>query len=117
MTPELRQSIVHARTTNYTTIMAATIFAFAIIGGVLHLGDGSYSAPLMVLTITVTGFGVLAGGAALDDLANLQGDMTDEFKASGYGVGVAARDFAKLKMVSTVLIGLTGLASVLAILL
>ena len=65
MSPELRQSIVHARTTNYTTIMSATIFAFAIIGGVLHLGDGAYSAPLMVLTLVVTAFGILAGGAAL----------------------------------------------------
>lgn len=117
MSPELRQSIVHARTANYTFIMAAAIFAFAIIGGVLHLGDGAYSAPLMVLTLTVTAFGILAGGAALDDLVNLQGDMTDAFAATGYGVGVAARDFGKLKLASTVLIGLTGLATVLAILL
>ena len=117
MAPELRQSIVHARTGNYTTIMAVSILAFAIIGGVLHLGDGAYSAPLMVLTLTVTAFGILAGGSALDDLANLQGDMTDDIKATGYGVGVAARDFAKLKMASSVLLGLTGLATVLAILL
>jgi hypothetical protein len=97
--------------------MTATILVFAIIGGVLHLGDGAYSAPLMVLTLTVTVFGVLAGGVALDDLANLKSDMTDEIRATGYGKGIEARDFGKLKMISSTLIGLTGLASVLAILL
>lgn len=117
MSPEMRQSIVHARTTNYTLIMSATIFAFAIIGGVLHLGDGAYSAPLMVLTLTVSAFGILAGGAALDDLAELQKDMSDEIRETAYGKGVQARDFGKLKMASSALIGLTGLASVLAILL
>ena len=115
MSPELRQSIAHSRAGNYITIIAATIIAFAIMGGVLHLGSGAYSASLMVLTLTVTAFGVLAGGAALDDLENLKSDMTDEIKATGYGAGIQSRDIGKLKMISSSLIGLTGLATVLAI--
>ncbi len=117
MTPELRQTIVHARTAEYSGIMRTVIFAFAVIGGVLHFGPGDYSAPLMVLSITVTAYGVLAGGAALDDVHNLKADMSDEFQATGYGAGVMARDILRLKLASNVLVGLTGLASVLAILL
>lgn len=117
MSPEMRQSIAHSRTTHYISIMSATLIIFAIIGGVLHLGDGAYSAPLMVLTLAITAFGVLAGGVALDDLANLKSDMSDDIRATEYGKGVDGRDFAKLKMISSALIGLTGLASVLAILL
>ena len=117
MTPEMRQSIVHSRTSYYNTTMAITIVTFALIGGAIHLGDGSYSAPLMVLTLMVTAYGILAGGTALDDVNNLSKDMSDEIKATNYGAGVQARDISKLKMISSALVGLTGLASVLAILL
>ena len=117
MSPEIRQTIVHARTGDYLSIMRTAIFAFAVIAGVLHFGSGTYSAPLMVLTLTVTAYGVLAGGTALDDINNLKSDMTEETKATAYGAGVMERDIPKLKMVSSVLIGLTGLATVLAILL
>ena len=115
MSPELRQTIVHARTAEYSGIMRTVIFAFAVIGAALHFGPGDYSAPLMVLTLTVTAYGVLAGGSALDDIHALKSDMTDDFKATTYGVGVLARDILKLKLASSVMLGLTGLAVVLAI--
>ncbi len=116
MTPEIRQSIVHARSSDYLATMRTVLFAFAVIGGVLHLGSGEYSAPLMVLTLTVTAYGILGGGTALDDLHNLKSDMTDETKATAYGTGVMARDILRLKLISSVLLGLTGLATVMAIL-
>ncbi len=116
MTPELRQTIVHARTTEYSNIMRTTLFTFLGIAAVLHLGPDTLSLPLLLLTITITAFGALAGGTALDDINNLKEDMTPEFGETVYGRGVAARDIPKLKLMSAVLIALTGLALILAIL-
>lgn len=116
MTPDQRQAIVHARTADYNNIMRTTLFAFFGIGAVLHLGDGSYSAPLLVLSIVITAYGVLAGGTALDDLNALKGDLDDETSGTNYGTGVAGRDIAMLKNISTGCVAITGLACVLAIL-
>ncbi len=116
MTPELRQSIVKARTADYVNIMRTTLFTFLGIGAVLHLGNDDYSAPLMVLSIVITAYGVLAGGVALDDLNNLKGDVDDETAGTSYGSGVASRDILMLKNISSGCVALTGLACVLAIL-
>ena len=114
MTPEHRQQIVHARTADYAIIMRTTLFAFLGIGAVLHFGDG-FSLPLLVLTLVVTAYGVLAGSTALDDINNLKADMTEEFSATGYGSGVAKRDVLMLKTISAGCVGLVGLACVLGI--
>jgi hypothetical protein len=116
MTPELRQSIVNSRTGDYVNVMRTTMFTLLGIGAALHFGAGEYSAPLMMLAVTATAYGVLAGGVALDDLENLKGDMDEALSATSYGGGVAARNIPMLKMISTALIGLTGLATILAIL-
>ena len=81
----------------------------------MHFGADSFSLPLLMLTLAVAAFGILAGNACLDDLQKLQGDMTDEFEATEYGQGVLARDFGAFKMASTAIIGLLALANVLAI--
>lgn len=116
MTPELRQSIVHSRSGDYVNIMRTTIFTFLGIGAALHFGAGDYSAPLLMLAITVTAYGILAGGVALDDLENLKRDMDDSFATTSYGGGVGARNIPMLKMISSALVGLTGLATILAVL-
>lgn len=116
MTPEMRQSIVHARTGEYSNIMRTTVFTFLGIAAVLHLGPDTLSLPLLLLTVITTAFGVLAGGTALDDINNLKADMTPEFEETSYGMGVASRDVPSLKLISSLLIGLTGLAMILAIL-
>lgn len=116
MTPEQRQAIVHARTADYNNIMRTTLFTFLGIGAVLHLGADIYSAPLLVLSIVTTAYGVLAGGTALDDINNLKADMSDETAATGYGTGVMARDILMLKNISAGCVGLIGLACVLAVL-
>ena len=116
MTPDQRQKIVHARTTDYNNVMRTTLFTFLGIGAVLHLGDGAYSAPLMVLSIVITAYGVLAGGTALDDLKALQGDLDDDTASTNYGGGVAKRDIGMLKNISSGCVGIVGLACVLAIL-
>lgn len=116
MTPDHRQSIVRSRTNDYNNIMRTTLFSFLGIGAVLHLGDDSYSAPLLILSIVVTAYGVLAGGTALEDINNLKGDMDDDTTATSYGSGVASRDVLMLKNISAGCIALAGLACVLAVL-
>ena len=61
-------------------------------------------------------FGILAGGTALDDLIALRGDMDDKMAKTAYGKGVNARNIPALKMISAGLVGLVGLAELIAIL-
>ena len=116
MSPELRTKILISRVDNYTNVMRTTMFVMLGIGAALYFGAGDYSAPLMVLTLAITAYGILAGGVALDDMIALREDMDEDMAATNYGKGVKARNIPMLKMISTVLIGLVGLAEVLAIL-
>lgn len=116
MTPELRTQILIARVGDYQTIMRTTLFTMLGIGAALHFGADDYSAPLMVLAIAITAYGILAGSAAMDDMIALRDDMDDDMKATAYGMAVNARNIPMLKMISAGLLGLVGLAEVLAIL-
>lgn len=116
MNSDQRQAIVHARSADYNNIMRTTLFTFLGIGFALHIGDGSYSAPLLVLSLTITAYGILAGGTALDDLNALKADLDDEMGATSYGTLVSNRDIPMLKNISSACVGLTGLACVLGIL-
>ena len=116
MTPETRQAIVAARTADYAAIMRTTIFGFVAIAAVLHLGPDAFSLPLLLITVTVTAYGVLAGGTALDDIDNLRGDMTPEMRETSYGSAVMSRDIGMLKTISAGLIGATGVGLFLAVL-
>ncbi|QMU57919.1 MAG: hypothetical protein GKR98_06735 [Boseongicola sp.] len=80
------------------------------IAAVLELGGGGYSSDLIMLTIAITAYGVLAGGAALDDITALRVDMDDATAARNYGKLIQARNIPALKMTSSVLLGLVGLA-------
>lgn len=116
MNSEQRQSIVQSRSSDYNNIMRTTLFTFLGIGFALHIGDDSYSAPLLVLSLTITAYGILAGGTALDDLNALKNDLDDEMASTNYGTLVSNRDIPMLKMISSACVGITGLACVLAIL-
>jgi hypothetical protein len=115
MTPEIRMQIQVARTSAYNDIMRTTMFTFAVIAAAIHFGDGSYSVPLMALTIAVTLFGILAGGTALDDIDNLRADMDEATANSAYGKNAKARNLGALKMTSSILLGLVGLAEIYAL--
>lgn len=115
MTRDQRITILIARSGDYFNIMRTTLFVLLGIGAALHFGD-SYSAPLLVLAIAITAYGILAGGVALDDIIALREDMDDEVAKTAYGRGVKARNIPMLKMISAGLIGLSGLAAVLAVL-
>ena len=115
MTPELRNAIVISRVDNYSAIMRTTIFALTGIAAIIELGPDGYSAPLTMLVITLTAYGILAGGTALDDIINLRDDMDEDMANSSYGKGVSARNIPALKMISTVLLALIGLAELYAI--
>ncbi len=115
MTPQIRHEIVQGRLNNYNTIMLTVFFTFTGAAAVIELGSGAYSAPLTMLVIAITAYGILAGGAALDDLIALREDMDDEMAASAYGKSVLARNVPMLKNISAVLVGLIGLAELYGI--
>jgi hypothetical protein len=116
MTPEHRTKILLARTSNYYDIMRTTMFVFAVVAAVIHLGPGTYSSGLVMLVIANTAYGVLAGGSALDDMIALRSDMDDDMSATVYGKAIKARNLPGLKMSSSVLVGLVGVAELLEIL-
>ncbi|WP_212525103.1 hypothetical protein [Actibacterium sp. MT2.3-13A] len=116
MTPELRSSILLGRVTHYTEIMRTTIFTYAALAAIIEFGPAGYSVPLTVLVVATAAYGILAGGAALDDLINLREDLDDAVAQTAYGRGLKARNLPALKMISAVLLGLVGLAELYAIL-
>jgi hypothetical protein len=116
MNTELRTKILLSRTSDYLGIMRTTIFTMLGIAVAVHFGADAYSAPLLTLTVAVTAFGILAGSVALDDIIALRDDMDDKMAATSYGGAVRARNLPTLRIVSAALLGLVGLAEVLAIL-
>lgn len=115
MTPELRATIMQARVAHYCDILRTATFTNAALAAIIELGPGGYSAPLTVLAVANAAYGILAGGAALDDVDNLRQDMDDSVARTAYGRGIKARNLPALKMVSAVLLGLVGLAELYAI--
>ncbi len=116
MTPEIRTDLLIARINHLMSIMRTTIFTMAAIAAIIELGPDGYSAPLITLTIAATLYGILAGGAALDDMIALRGDMDEATANSNYGKAIAARNLPMLKTISTVLLAMVGLAEIAAIL-
>ena len=116
MSPEIRTQILISRVDNYMNVMRTTIFGLLGVAAAIHFGPGGYSAPLLVLAIAVTAYGILAGGTALDDMIALRDDMDDEMAATNYGKAVKERNIPMLKNISTALIALIGLAEVLTLL-
>lgn len=117
MTPDNRTATLAARSADYHGIMRTTIFTFLGIAAVIEFAGGGYSAPLATLVVANAAYGILAGGAALDDLHGLRQSMDDATAQTAYGKVVASRNIPTLKMVSSVLLGLIGLAELYAILL
>ena len=115
MTPETRLNAALARSADYFNIMRTTFFTNAAIIAIIQLGPDGYSAPLTMMAIAVAAYGILAGGAALDDLIGLRDDMDDDLAATNYGRRLKARNLPALKMLSSVLMGLVGVAELYAI--
>lgn len=115
MTPEIRTKLLLGRVTHYNTVMLTTIFALVAVAAIIELGPGGYSAPLTMLVVASTAYGVLAGGSALEDMINLREDMGKEMAETAYGKGVAARNLPALRMTSAVLLSLVGIAELYAI--
>lgn len=118
MNSELRMQLQIARTGHYGDIMRTTLFCLLGIAAIIGFGGGAAAKlPLVFATIAVTLFGALAGGTALDDISVLRDDMDDGTGASAYGQQAKGRNLKLLKLLSGALIGLTGLAEVLVLLL
>lgn len=116
MTPDNRTSMIAARSADYYSIMRTTLFTFAAIAVVIELGPGGYSAPLTMLVVATAAYGILAGGTALDDITHLRDDMDEATAKTSYGQSAKARNIPALKMTSSILLGLVGLAELYAIL-
>jgi predicted DNA repair protein MutK len=113
--PELRNELSLNRQAHYFDIMRTTLFCFVALAAIIELGPDRYSAPLTVLVITVVSYGVLAGNTALTDIGNLLADLDEETASSNYGKGIKARNVPALKMISSALIILVGVAELYAI--
>lgn len=110
MDEQTRHQIALGRSTHYFGIMQTVFLTYLGIAAVLHLGPGGYSAPLTMLTVSMAAYGILAGGAALDDLQAVRKDMGAEIAETSFGKTIAARNVGALKTISNVLTGLTGVA-------
>ncbi|TMV06422.1 hypothetical protein FGK63_14845 [Ruegeria sediminis] len=116
MTPEMRSTLSIARLTHYFSIVRTTFFLFVAIAAILILGPQEFSLALAMLVVATTAFGILAGNTALEDIENLRADLSPEVADTNYGKGIKSRNMPMFKALSAGLIGLTGLAQLLAIL-
>lgn len=116
MNSDLRMQLQIARTGQHGDIMRTTLFALAAIAGLIGFGATGVAIPLIVLTVAVTAYGILAGAAALDDISALRDDMDEATGGSAYGRQAKARDLGQLKLLSSGLLGVTGATLLLAIL-
>ncbi|MCT8328015.1 hypothetical protein [Albidovulum sediminis] len=115
MTPDQRNYLSMSRSDHLFAILRTSLFVLAANAGFIHFGPEGYSAPLTMLAIAAGAFGIIAGRVALDDIAALRDDMSDEMKATHMGRALAGRNFAALKAITSALIGLTVLAELYAI--
>ncbi|TCD14933.1 hypothetical protein [Oricola cellulosilytica] len=115
MDSQIRSTLSLARQTHYFDVMRTTIFAFVGLAAIIELGPEGYSAPLTMLVISVTAFGILAGSTALEDVRNLIADLDTEMAQTNFGKGIKARNVKALKAISAILIGLIGVAELYAI--
>ena len=116
MTPDQRNYLSMHRTQGFYTIMQTAVLSLTAIAGFIHFGPAGYSAPLITLVVAACAYGILAGGSALSDMMNLIDDMDDATAQSAYGQGMRARNLGALKIASSVLLGLVGLAEIYALL-
>ncbi len=116
MSPDQRNYISMARSEHYFNVMRTTLFAFIGLAAIIHLGPDDYSAPLAMLVVATTAYGVLAGSTALVDITSLRADMDEETARSHYGRTLRLRNFKLLNILSATLLALIGIAELLAIL-
>ncbi len=110
MQSDLRMQLQIARTAQFGDIMRTSLFGLIGIAAVAAFGGDGADIPLAIVTVATTLFGVLGGGAALDDIAALRDDMDTATGTSVYGQKAKGRNLAALKAISAVLLGLSGLA-------
>jgi predicted DNA repair protein MutK len=115
MKPELRNNLSLNRQAHYFDIIRTCLFCFVALAAIIELGPDRYSAPLTVLVITTVAYGILAGNIALTDVGNLMADLDEETAKTNYGKGISARNIPALKMISSALLALVGIAELYAI--
>ncbi|WP_209547002.1 hypothetical protein [Ruegeria sp. HKCCSP346] len=115
MDQTLRSRTSMGRLDHYYYIMRTTIFAYVALAAIIGFGAQGVSLVLIVLVIATAAYGILAGSTALADVANLRDDMDEDMSASNFGKGVKSHNMKGLILTSNVLLGLIGLAELIAI--
>ncbi|WP_050603249.1 hypothetical protein [Ruegeria sp. 6PALISEP08] len=115
MDAQLRSEITKGRLDHYYHIMRTTIFAYIAIAAIIGFGPEGISLVLIVLVIATAAYGILAGKTALEDVENLRSDFDEAFAQTNFAKGVMSRNMKGLILTSNVLLGLIGLAELIAI--
>lgn len=115
MTPDQRNYLSMCRLTQYYDIMRTTLFVFTGLAAIIEFGPSGYSAPLTVLAITATAYGILGGSTAIADVNNLRDDMDEEAAKTKFGKALKARNVQALNIISAAMVGLIGIAELFAI--
>ncbi len=110
MQSDLRMQLQIARTAQYGDVMRTSLFGLVAVAAVAAFGGDGADLPLAIITVAITLFGALGGGAALDDIAALRDDMDEATGMSTYGQKAKSRNLGALKVMSALLLGLSGLA-------
>ncbi len=115
MDPQLRTEISMRRLEHYYGVLRTTLFAYVALAAIIGFGAEGISLVLFILVIATAAYGILAGRTALEDVANLRDDMDEDFAQTSFAKGLMTRNMKGLSLTSTVLLGLIGLAELVAI--
>ena len=117
MQSDLRMQLQIARTGQFGDIMKTAIFGLVALAGLAGFSSGAADIALGLLAVTVAAYGILGGGAALDDISALREDMDEATGTSHYGRHAKARNLGALKALSAVLLGAAALAIIAGLIL
>jgi len=115
MTPENRMTLQIARTSQFGDYMRTALIGQIAIAGLIGFGVEGIEFALGAAVLSVTLFGILAGGTALDDISALRSDMDEPTAGSHYGKVAHGRNLNALKIFSAVLLALVALGELYAI--
>ncbi|WP_170761875.1 hypothetical protein [Ruegeria lacuscaerulensis] len=115
MDPHLRSELSMGRLDHYYDVMRTTIFSYVAIAAIIGFGPEGISLVLIVLVISTAAYGILAGKTGLEDVENLRDDMDEEFAQTNFARGLKTRNMKGLILTSNILLGLIGLAELIAI--
>ena len=104
-----------ARTSQFGDYMRTAVFGQIAITAIIGFGAEGIDFVLAAAVITVTLFGILAGGTALNDISALRSDMDEATGTSHYGKVAKTRNLGAFKMLTMALLAFVALGELYAI--